>query len=284
MVRFGAGVESSAEGAQYPRLCAGCHDPVSARAGDTSLTKRARDHVPRLPRHRAARSGGRQRRPRGARARLDAVPRGARVGRARHAARSALLRRVPRAVRAGNGDGGHRDAARVRAEPVLGSGRRAGHALRRLPRAARGGRPRGPRHGRRQRDHPPGVAGDGRRGDDQRGAKRSSSRPSASRRSARFGSEVVVTVRNRGAGHSFPTGVTDIREPWVELEAVDAQHAVVARYGGPAADGTIPADAAPLRDGTSPRRRTGRSCSSISSVRPRASPSRSSSRRSRRSR
>ena len=60
----------------------------------------------------------------------------------------------------------------------------------------------------------------------------------------RVGDAVDVTVRNRGAGHAFPTGVTDIREPWVELDAVDAQGNLVAVYGGAAADGTIPLDAA----------------------------------------
>ena len=47
------------------------------------------------------------------------------------------------------------------------------------------------------------------------------------------GSSVAIAIKNRGAGHSFPTGVTDIREPWIEVQAVDAQNNVVARYGGP---------------------------------------------------
>ena len=38
MVRFGAKVEAKNNGNQYPRFCAGCHDPVSAEVGDTSLT------------------------------------------------------------------------------------------------------------------------------------------------------------------------------------------------------------------------------------------------------
>jgi hypothetical protein len=54
------------------------------------------------------------------------------------------------------------------------------------------------------------------------------------------GVSVDVTVRNRGSGHAFPTGVTDIREPWVELQAVDGSGNAVAHYGGPAEDGTIP--------------------------------------------
>jgi DNA-binding beta-propeller fold protein YncE len=42
---------------------------------------------------------------------------------------------------------------------------------------------------------------------------------------------VVVTATNVGAAHSFPTGNSDLKEAWVELQAVDAQKTVVARYG-----------------------------------------------------
>jgi DNA-binding beta-propeller fold protein YncE len=45
---------------------------------------------------------------------------------------------------------------------------------------------------------------------------------------------VVVTIGNAGAGHWFPTGVTDIREPWVELQAMDGMGNVLAHLGGPA--------------------------------------------------
>jgi hypothetical protein len=44
---------------------------------------------------------------------------------------------------------------------------------------------------------------------------------------------VTVNLHNRGSGHGFPTGVTDIVEPWVELQAVDASGNVLAHYGGP---------------------------------------------------
>jgi predicted CXXCH cytochrome family protein len=57
---------------------------------------------------------------------------------------------------------------------------------------------------------------------------------------------VQVVVTNRGAGHSFPTGVTDIREPWVEVQELDGSGAVVQRYGAPGEDGLLPADAARL--------------------------------------
>ena len=63
----------------------------------------------------------------------------------------------------------------------------------------------------------------------------------------RSGTSVAVTLKNKGAGHSFPTGVTDIREPWIEVQAVDAQNNVIARYGGPdPATNLIPASAARL--------------------------------------
>lgn len=59
---------------------------------------------------------------------------------------------------------------------------------------------------------------------------------------------VLVTISNRGAGHAFPTGVTDIREPWVELQAFDAGGNMVGEYGGPGGSSTdlLPAGAARL--------------------------------------
>ena len=60
----------------------------------------------------------------------------------------------------------------------------------------------------------------------------------------REASGVRVSVENRGAAHAFPTGVADVREPWVELQAVDGSGKVVARYGGPDASGLIPLSAA----------------------------------------
>jgi DNA-binding beta-propeller fold protein YncE len=56
---------------------------------------------------------------------------------------------------------------------------------------------------------------------------------------------VLVTLRNVGAGHDFPTGVTDIRQPWVQVDAKDAQGNVVASFGAPA-DGVVADTAARL--------------------------------------
>jgi DNA-binding beta-propeller fold protein YncE len=44
---------------------------------------------------------------------------------------------------------------------------------------------------------------------------------------------VTVKARNATVGHSFPTGVVDLKETWMEVQAVDAQKNVVARYGSP---------------------------------------------------
>jgi Cytochrome c554 and c-prime len=64
---------------------------------------------------------------------------------------------------------------------------------------------------------------------------------------AQLGADGVhVVVMNTGAGHAFPTGVTDIREPWVEVQALDGQGNVLARYGGPDSTGLVPATAARL--------------------------------------
>jgi hypothetical protein len=58
---------------------------------------------------------------------------------------------------------------------------------------------------------------------------------------------VTVTLTNRGSGHAFPTGVTDIVEAWVELQAVDGSGNVLAHYGGPdATTGILPSSAARL--------------------------------------
>jgi len=57
---------------------------------------------------------------------------------------------------------------------------------------------------------------------------------------------VNVEIENLLVGHSFPTGVTDIREAWVELDAVDAEGKTVSAIGGPGTDGLLPADAARL--------------------------------------
>ncbi len=55
---------------------------------------------------------------------------------------------------------------------------------------------------------------------------------------------VAVTVHNVGAGHSLPTGVADLREMWIELEARDASGKLLEAVGGPGSDGLVPETAA----------------------------------------
>lgn len=59
---------------------------------------------------------------------------------------------------------------------------------------------------------------------------------------------VLVTISNGGAAHAFPTGVTDIREPWVEVQAFDGSGKMVGEYGGPGGSSTdlLPPGAARL--------------------------------------
>jgi predicted CXXCH cytochrome family protein len=54
---------------------------------------------------------------------------------------------------------------------------------------------------------------------------------------------VLVTMRNVGAGHDFPTGVTDIRQAWVQVEAKDPSGAVTVYGGRSPSTGLLPLDA-----------------------------------------
>ena len=49
----------------------------------------------------------------------------------------------------------------------------------------------------------------------------------------RAGDRVDVTVKAIGVGHLLPTGVADLRELWIELVAMDATGAELARLGAP---------------------------------------------------
>lgn len=55
--------------------------------------------------------------------------------------------------------------------------------------------------------------------------------------------EVQVLVHNEAAGHNLPTGVTELRQMWVELVARDARGNVVQRQGGLDAHGELRSDA-----------------------------------------
>ncbi|TAL32713.1 MAG: cytochrome c554 family protein [Spirochaetes bacterium] len=56
---------------------------------------------------------------------------------------------------------------------------------------------------------------------------------------ARAGS-IVVTVKNTGAGHSLPTGLTDVRQVWLQVRVTDESGAPVFETGVPDANGYLP--------------------------------------------
>ncbi len=51
----------------------------------------------------------------------------------------------------------------------------------------------------------------------------------------------TVRVHNTGAGHYLPTGLTELRQMWIEAEVADAAGTVVHRTGAPGPDGELSA-------------------------------------------
>ena len=51
---------------------------------------------------------------------------------------------------------------------------------------------------------------------------------------------VKVVVANTGAGHSLPTGLTDMRQMWIELTLTDSNGKVVSQTGVPDKNGELP--------------------------------------------
>ncbi len=249
MVRFGAAVEAKNNGAQYPRLCAGCHEPASAAVGDTSLTSgRGITCLGCHNTERLIQAGGN--------ADLQTTSYDWTVSHKARATAGLTTLRDPLFC-----GGCHQQF-------VPGTGMEAINTLHEWQGSAYAGGPGGafaPDGGSSGRCppvtrcvdcHAPlganGIADHSMVGGNVYMAQEitrdvtMTANVTANLKRAigltvtRAGDAVTVTVTNRGSGHAFPTGVTDIREPWVELQAVDAQGNVVARYGGPAADGTIP--------------------------------------------
>lgn len=54
--------------------------------------------------------------------------------------------------------------------------------------------------------------------------------------------DVTVVVHNVAAGHNIPTGVTELRQMWVELQIVDPDGKVLFERGQLDADGELPPD------------------------------------------
>jgi hypothetical protein len=234
MVLYGVGVEKGLAGTQFPRLCAGCHDPVSARAGDFSFgSKRG---VTCLGCHevgRPIRAGGNGDL---AAATYDWTQ--------DHKARAqSSLTRLRQPEFCG---GCHQQFIPGTGLVAIGTldeyhasqfvGQRAcvdchmskdskGVANHRAP----GGN----------------VFLGQMFGDDVLVQAQTANLTQAFLlRARRISGGVLVTVYNGGSGHGFPTGVTDIREPWVELQVKDASGNVLAHIGGPSTDKDLLPDGA----------------------------------------
>jgi DNA-binding beta-propeller fold protein YncE len=243
MMKFCAKVERDLRGRQYGRLCAGCHDPVGARLGDVALTSGR--GVTCLGCHdvtRSLRSGG------NADLEYDAHTWTA-DHKAQASARLAVLR-TPEFC------------AGCHAQFVPGTGLEAISTHHEWQKTKFGSPPAGEAqttcidcHMRKDENGVVDHAAIG--GNMYLASKFNAGDPDFVSRvrknlesaitlgAVRVGTDVTVTVTNR-AGHDFPTGVTDIREPWVELRALDADKKVVARFGGPGPDGLLPPAAARL--------------------------------------
>jgi DNA-binding beta-propeller fold protein YncE len=243
MVRYGAGVERASTGAEYARSCAGCHDPVSLRLGDASLaagrgiTCRSCHDVDRL-----LRAGGN--------ADLEAAAYDWTQLHLKRADSQLATLRTPefcggchQQFLAGSGITTIDTLAEWQKSPFASP-----PGARSAPGAATCVDCHMPDDGSGARDH--GAAGGNvyvaeQFGEDDFASVVGDRLRTAIRLQARWhGAAVTVTVMNVGAGHAFPTGVTDIREPWIEIQVLDATGQAVARYGGPDASGLIPAGAA----------------------------------------
>jgi DNA-binding beta-propeller fold protein YncE len=261
MVLYGMGVEQQARGAQYSRQCAGCHDPVSLRSGDSSLASGR--GVTCLGCHdvtRLIRSGGN--------ADVEATSHDWTQEHVQRAAASLTSLRTPDfcaschqqfvpgtgivaidtlgewqaspfGAPASAGDGGFGDAGTTASLASAGAGATTTCVDCHMPDDGSGthdhSAPGGNVYLAQTFDAPDFAA--------TVGAKLSSAlRLHAS--SAADG--VHVQVLNTGAGHAFPTGVTDIREPWVEVQILDGNQKLLATYGGPDSTGLVPLAAARL--------------------------------------
>jgi len=274
MVRFCAGVEAADDGVQYPRLCAGCHDPVSARLGDSTLaTGRGVTCLGCHDAERLIRAGGNtdlqvatndwtQAHAARAQASLATLrdPRfcgtchqqfvpgigiqGITTLREYQASTYAGATAVDAAAVSALDDGGIDDAGEDANRPVIPLVDDAGPVTRCVDCHASKDTSGVADHSMVGGNYY--LASEVTEDSTMAAAEQANLSQAIALAATQTGAAVTVTVTNRGAGHSFPTGVTDIREPWVELQAVDASGNVVAHYGGPAADGTIPLDAGRL--------------------------------------
>jgi len=240
MVSFCVGTEQGLVGKPISRLCAGCHDPVNARLGDTTFA--SPKGVTCLGCHevsRIIRAGGNTD--------LQVTTEDWTVDHAARAAASLVELRQPEFCAGcheqfvpGNGLGSITTYSEWSAGPFANSaapetcvtchmrvtGGVADHSM-----------PGGNVYLSTLDTESAVVAGET---TNLRSVMKLGATPSA-------GGTVTVTLTNRGSGHAFPTGVTDIVEAWVELQAVDGSGNVLAHYGGPdATTGILPSSAARL--------------------------------------
>ncbi len=230
MVRYGSTVEQQLVGTQYSRQCAGCHDPVSVRLGDTSLASGR--GITCLGCHdvtRLLRAGGN--------GDMEAVSHDWTTDHIQRAADSlAYLKTVDfcavchQQFVPGNGISGIATLTEWKASPFApGTSCVDCHVT----------------------EVSPGVHDHSMPGGNVYVAQQFGETAFAQTVAAKLASAVTLqafaaldgvhaVVLNTGAGHAFPTGVTDIREPWVEVHAIDTQGKVIQSYGSPDTTGLLP--------------------------------------------
>jgi hypothetical protein len=237
MVLYGVGVEQGLAGMQFSRLCAGCHDPVSARTGDFSF--QSKRGVTCLGCHEIDHLIGA-----GGNGDLGAVAYDWTVD---HKARAlASLERLRQPEFCG---GCHQQFVPGTGLVAIGTfdeyhassyvGQRTCVDCHMTKDA----------HGIADHHAPGGNVYLGRMfGDDALVQAQTTNLTKAlSLQAQRVSGGVLVTVSNGGAGHHFPTGVADVREPWVELQPKDASGNVLAHIAGPSSDtDLLPAEASRL--------------------------------------
>lgn len=238
MVFYGMGVEQALRGKQYSRQCAGCHDPVSLRLGDSSLSSGR--GITCLGCHdvtRLIRAGGNSD--------MESASHDWTQAHAQRAAASLQYLKSPdfcavchQQFVPGDGIVAINTLHEWQSSSFAASGKTCVDCH--VPDTGDG----------YTHDHSmPGgnVYMAQKFGETDFAAKVQAKLASAITLTAAYGGDGVhVVVMNTGAGHAFPTGVTDIREPWVEVQALDAKGNVLAHYGGPDSTGLIPASAARL--------------------------------------
>lgn len=236
MVKYGMQVEQQLRGPQYSKQCAGCHDPVSLRGGDGTMTSGR--GITCLGCHdvtRLIRAGGNSD--------VEATSHDWTQTHLERAAASLAVLRSPEFCAVchqqfvpGTGITGIDTLGEWRASPYAPSTTCVDCHM--------------PDDGTGVHDHSaPGgnVYVAQAFGETELAATVAARLSKAIQLQAAEGYDGVhVLVMNVGAGHAFPTGVTDVREPWVEVHALDAGNNVLATYGGPDSTGLVPHDAARL--------------------------------------